>query len=108
VLYAAVLALTVALEAPIYLALLRPRPSWWRAVACVVGVNVVIQPVVWLALGRADDGYWAGFAAAAVGAWLIEAALLRLAWTGRAAPRLAPVTLLANAVSCVAGLLLTA
>lgn len=100
------LAVTVALEVPVYTAVLVPRPRWWRAVAAVVAVNLATHPFVWWALDGAHGArYWLTFAAVESGAVAVEAALLRR-WWPRPARRLAvPAAVLANAVSCLAGLL---
>ena len=103
--YWVALALTVTLEAPVYLGLLVPRPAWPRAIALVVGVNLVTHPLVWLALSDAEGArYWALFGPVEVGAALVEAALLAVLWERRARPLAVPVAVLANAVSCLVGL----
>lgn len=106
--YAAALLLTIALEAPVYLTLLTPRPGWARAAAVVVLVNLATHPLVWLALTHAGDLYWALFAPVEVGAVVVEAALVRWTWPNGARPLVVPVAVLANGISCLVGLVLNA
>ncbi len=103
--YPAALLLTLAIELPIYVALLTPRPRWPRAIALALAVNVITHPFVWLILDRADDRYWVLFAPVEIGAVVVEAVLL-VAWSRHPPARVVvPVATLANAASCAVGLL---
>jgi hypothetical protein len=97
--YLAALALTLAIEVPVYGMVLRLRPAW----ALAVLVNLVTHPVVWLLLAdRASVGL---FALVEVAAWLVEFGLM-WAVLRRSASVLLATAVLANSLSCMAGLLL--
>jgi hypothetical protein len=106
--YPAALALTLAVELPVYAVALRRGwgVSWRRALWCALGVNLATHPLLWWLLAP-----WTGlpaypmimiFAEAAVcGA---EAALLAW-WLRRRDPLLAVLAVAANAASVAAGLI---
>jgi hypothetical protein len=108
--YPAALALTLAVELPVYAVALRALlgtrlPS---ALAAAVAVNLVTHPLVWWALGaaaRSRGGYETALLPVEIAAWLTEAALLRtlLRGQGRA---LLHAALAANAASLLAGLVI--
>jgi len=99
--------LTLAVEVPLYLAvlshtrLLRRGPAALAAVA----VNLATHPLVWLALRHAEP-YWPAFAVVEVAAWLTEFALLYFL-VRREPALLAAAALTANTLSALAGLGLT-
>ncbi len=105
--YALALAVTLLVEVPVYVMALRAggAASGWRAFAAALGVNLVTHPLVWLVVSGAGSAYWASFAAAEVLAWLIESAIL-LVWLRRDPVLIGLVALVANAGSCLTGLLL--
>lgn len=106
--YPAALALTLAVEIPVYAVALRrgwqvrPRTALWAA----LGVNLATHPLLWWLLGP-----WAGRSAyplilvlAEVAVCAAEAALLAW-WLRRRDPLLAVLAVLANAASVIAGLI---
>ncbi|XVQ07876.1 hypothetical protein ACQP1W_35600 [Spirillospora sp. CA-255316] len=111
--YPAALALTLAVELPVYAAALRVLlgTRLLPVLATAVAVNLVTHPVVWWALGaaaRSRGGYEIALLPVEIAAWLAEAALLRamllramLRGKGRAFLHAA---LAANAASLLAGL----
>jgi len=105
--YLLALALTVAVEVPIFVVALRAAHllTIRRAVVIAVGVNLATHPVVWLVLVRAGSAYWPLFGVVEVGAWLGEAGLIVL-WVRRDRALIGLTALVANTGSCLAGLLL--
>ena len=105
--YALALALTLSVEVPVYVVALRTGglASPGRALVAAVGVNLVTHPAVWLVVSGAGSAYWVSFAAAEVLAWVAEAAILYV-WLRRDPVLVGLTTLVANAGSCLAGLLL--
>ncbi|MFB4318680.1 hypothetical protein [Actinomadura sp. 21ATH] len=108
--YPAALALTLAVELPVYAvalrALLGVRAA--AALAMAAGINLVTHPVVWLTLGAAarfHGGYEIVLLPVEIAAWLTEAAIL-YALLRRRGRDLAGVAVAANAASFLAGLLL--
>ena len=106
--YLLALALTLAVEVPIYVLALRVARLLpiRRAVVIAVGVNAATHPVVWLVLVHAGSAYWPLFGVVEVGAWLGEAALFLL-WVRRDRALIGLTALVANTCSCLAGLLLS-
>ncbi|GIH07253.1 hypothetical protein Rhe02_53200 [Rhizocola hellebori] len=97
--YVVALALTLAIEVPVYVVALRFRSAWALAVA----VNLVTHPAVWLLLaGGASIGY---FMLVELAAWMVEFGLL-WAVLRRSSSILFAAAVLANSLSCLAGLLL--
>jgi hypothetical protein len=105
--YAWALALTLAVEVPIYAAALRAARLLPIGPAAVVGlaVNLVTHPFVWLLLLGAGAVYRPVFAVLEVSAWLVEAGLVYLRVERDGRPILL-VALVANTGSILAGLLL--
>ncbi|MFC5753597.1 hypothetical protein [Actinomadura rugatobispora] len=106
--YPAALALTLAVELPVYAVALRVllRARLLPVLAAAVAVNLVTHPLVWWALGaaaRSRGGYEIALLPVEIAAWLAEAALLGalLRRPGRACLHAA---LAANAASLLAGL----
>ncbi|WP_155368497.1 hypothetical protein [Catellatospora vulcania] len=106
--YPAALALTLAVEIPVYAAALRWGWSapWRRAVLCALGVNLVTHPVLWwlLAPRTALAAYPLLMVVAEVVVCGAEAALL-VWWLRRRDPLLAVLAVAANAASVLAGLI---
>jgi len=94
-------------RAPIYLAVLPGQPARGRAVATVVGINLATHPLVWIALG-AVNRFWWWFGPVELAAAAVETGLLWVLWPRAARPIVMPAALLANAASCLAGLLIYA
>lgn len=108
--YPPALALTLAVEVPVYVAALTATaaPGVRRAAGAAVLVNVVTHPLLWWFLGRAAElpaaTYRPVFAAAESAVCLVEGALVaRLLRLRGAVPYAASVA--ANAASVLAGLL---
>ncbi|MDI1461303.1 hypothetical protein QEZ54_10020 [Catellatospora sp. KI3] len=104
--YPAALALTLAVEVPLYAVALRAgwRVPWPRAATVAVAVNLVTHPVLWSVLWqvRGAGSYPVLLAAAEVAVCAAEAALL--AWWLRRPDRLLAVLAVGvNAVSVLAG-----
>jgi hypothetical protein len=112
--YIAAIGLTLLIEVPVY-ALVLGRAALIPAVAA----NLVTHPVLWFGLGAAPS--IGAFASAELVAWTVEFGLI-FAWlrllvkprreplTGAAQagrPPIAAATVLANALSCLAGLVLS-
>jgi hypothetical protein len=103
--YAVALAITLAVEVPIYgvvLHLARLLPGW-RGLGAAVGVNLATHPLLWLVLSTHPG--W--FIPAEAGVCLVEAALL---WglAGRRDPGLLlAAAVAANTASILAGTLLS-
>jgi hypothetical protein len=98
--YVVALALTLAIEVPVYAVALRFRSAW----ALAVLVNLATHPAVWLLL--ANGASQATFVLVELAAWLVEFGLL-WAFLRSSAPILLATAILANSLSCLAGLLLT-
>lgn len=100
--YAQALALTLAVEVPVYMVALRWAwlLSWRRALAMAVGVNLVTHPLVWLILTHHTGT--AAFTVVEVGAWLVESALIFLL-VRRDAALICLVALVANLASVLLG-----
>ena len=116
--YPAALALTLAVELPVYVAALRIAPGARlpAVLAAAVAVNLVTHPLVWWALGaaaRTRGGYETALLPVEIAAWLAEAALLgalrRPPGARRAEARIVlHAALAANAASFLAGLVVAA
>lgn len=105
--YLAAFALTLLIEVPIVTGLLTPRPRPARAVLVCVVANLATHPLVWWLLHTRRTGYWPWFVGCEISAWLVESVIVAAAWPS-AARRQAPlVVLIANAASCLVGLLVT-
>ncbi|GAA2452460.1 hypothetical protein GCM10010191_83460 [Actinomadura vinacea] len=107
--YPAALALTLAVELPIYLAALRALLGTRvaPALALAVAVNLATHPLVWWTLGaaaRLRGGYEIALLPVEITAWLAEAAFLCACLRG---PRqkVLHAALAANAASFLAGLI---
>ena len=98
--YVVALALTLAIEVPVYRAALRLRSAWVLGVL----VNLVTHPVVWFLL--ADGASVGSFVLVELAAWLVEFGLL-WAFLRRSSSILLATAILANSLSCLAGLALT-
>jgi hypothetical protein len=96
--YAQALALTLAVEVPVYAVALRWAGllPWGRALAVAVGANLVTHPLVWLILTHHTGA--AAFAVVEVAAWLVESALILLL-VRRDAALICLVALVANLTS---------
>jgi hypothetical protein len=102
--YLVALALTLAVEVPLYTLALRYAVGVGvrRAVCLAVAVNLGTHPVLWWSLT-----WWSyPLLAAEAGACLVEWALLRW-WVGRDGVLLAVITVGVNAASLAVGLVLT-
>lgn len=97
--YVAALGLTLLIEVPAY-ALVLGRAASIPAVI----VNLATHPLLWFGLGATPS--IGAFASAELLAWTVEFGLLLL-WLRRDPVTLAAAAVLANALSCLAGLLLT-
>jgi hypothetical protein len=97
--YVAAFGLTLLVELPVYAFALGRGVLIRAAVA-----NLVTHPALWLALGAAPST--GAFVLAELLAWTVEFGLL-LAWLRREPLTIAAATVLANALSCLAGLLLS-
>ncbi len=97
--YAAALGLTLLIEVPVYVAVLGRR-----ALIPAVAVNLLTHPLLWLWLG--SSAHVGAFAAAELTAWSVEFGLL-WGWLRRDPIVVGAATVLANALSCLAGLLLS-
>ena len=108
--YSGALALTLIVELPVVSGFLGRSggPTRRRAVGVALVANMITHPVVWLGLTHvAPAHYWSTFAALEAGACLVETAVLA-GGLGLSVTKTAPVAVLSNALSCVAGLLLLA
>jgi len=105
--YLLALALTLAVEVPVYAVALRAAHllPLGRAVVVAVGINLATHPVVWLVLVRAGSAYWPLFGVVEVGAVLAETALI-LPWVRGDRTVVGLAALVANTGSCLAGLTL--
>ncbi|MCL2552777.1 MAG: hypothetical protein FWE15_20260 [Actinomycetia bacterium] len=108
--YPPALALTLAVEVPVYVAALTAAaaPGVRRTAAAAVLVNLVTHPLLWWFLGRAaalpGAAYWPLFAGAESAVCLVEGALVaRLLRLRGTLPYAASAA--ANAASVLAGLL---
>lgn len=106
--YPAALALTLAVEIPVYAVALRWgwAASWRRAALCALGVNLATHPLLWwlLAPWTARSGYPLIVVVAEAVVCGAEAALL-VWWLRRRDPLLAVLAVAANAASVLAGLI---
>jgi hypothetical protein len=109
--YPLALALTLTVEVPLLVGtfvlggLVRPSVRGVAAaVAVTIGVNLATHPLVWLVLKGAGTDYWTRFVAVEVGAWLAESLLL-FSWVRRDVRLILLAALMANAASCLAGML---
>jgi hypothetical protein len=102
--YPVALALTLAVEVPVYLVAFRVAGllPGWRGVGAAAGVNLVTHPVVWAVLVRAGSSYWLAFGVLEAAAWVVESLLL-IALVRRDALLLALTALVANIASVLAG-----
>jgi hypothetical protein len=100
--YGYALALTLAVEVPVYAVCLRAAGllSLPRAAGLAVLVNLLTHPIVWYGLSRGGPAW---FGPAEIGAVLVEAAVCR-AVIRRDTPLLLLVSLVANTASILAGL----
>jgi hypothetical protein len=96
--YALALGLTLLVELPVYALALRRR-----ALIPALAVNLITHPLLWLALGPTPTA-WA-FALGELAAWTVEFGLLA-AWLRRDVAMIGATVVLANALSCLAGLLI--
>jgi hypothetical protein len=110
--YPVALALTLAVELPIYVVALRVFLDRRSAraiaisVAIAVAVNLITHPIVWSLLGAASrlrGGYEIALIPVEAGAWLAEAAIL-WALLRRDPPALLAIAVAANAASFLAGI----
>lgn len=101
--YGSALAITLAVEGPVYVVgLLELRLSGpVRAVVLALAVNLITHPVLWLLLG--PDPTLGITCVAEVAVWLVEAAIIWLA-VRRELPVVLLLALGANAASFCAGL----
>jgi hypothetical protein len=91
--------LTLLVEVPVYVVVLR-RAALLPAVA----VNLVTHPLLWLWLGHSPSA--GAFVVGELAAWTVECGVL-WAWLRPRPVAIVAVTVLANALSCLAGLLLS-
>lgn len=99
--------LTLAIEVPIASVLLRrEEPSVDRLVATCAFANLATHPLVWFATPLLMLSGWGGMAVSECFAWLAEAAFFAVVLEGLGLLRATAVSLLANAVSFGAGLVL--
>ena len=105
--YPLALALTLAVEVPVYAVALRAAGSLRGGPATLAGiaVNLITHPPVWLVLLRAEDPYPIVFAVVEVAAWLVEAGIV-YARVRRDAVVILLTALVANTASVLAGLIL--
>jgi hypothetical protein len=104
-LWARAFALTVALEAPVVLPLLRAaQPSRARRVALLLCANLATHPLVWFVFPALPFGYTTMVALAEASVVVVEAVLYAAALERLRPVRAALVALLANAVSLGVGL----
>lgn len=117
--YVAALAITVAVETPLYAAGLRrigtPPPAWRRAAFAGAAVNLVSHPVGWLVLWPLLEPRVGAFPAFAVleavvvvGEWAALCRWLRPLPSGDRRAALLVLALVANAASMAAGVALVA
>jgi hypothetical protein len=107
--WSAAFAVTLAIESPIYVWLLRPWCRWPAALGLAVGVNLVTHPLLWFGFRAghfAGGGYAAAFVVTELLAWSVEWWVLSVALRRRDAARseLAAVAGLANLYSAAVGL----
>ncbi|MEU8004971.1 hypothetical protein AB0B66_27755 [Catellatospora sp. NPDC049111] len=106
--YPAALALTLAVEIPVYAAALRWgwAVSWRRAALCALGVNLATHPLLWWLLAP-----WTGLSAYPLVVVFAEVvvcgaeAMLLAWWLRRRDLLLAVLAVAANAASVLAGLI---
>ena len=103
--YPLALAITLAIEVPIYTVVLRRvgLTTGWRAAALGVLVNLLTHPVVWLAINGTDS--LARFAIGEIVVAVVEAVALWL-FVRRDGALLGLTAVVANASSVLAGLVL--
>ncbi|SEG57963.1 hypothetical protein SAMN05216223_106377 [Actinacidiphila yanglinensis] len=108
--YPPALALTVAVEVPVYaVTVISASPARFRrtAVAAVM-VNLVTHPLLWWFLSRVPShDYWPAFAVAESVVCLVEGALMAW-WLRLRGPVPYAASVAANAASVIAGMLLPA
>ena len=103
------LALSLALEVPCVVALMRvhrPGAHLWRVVAVGAAATLLSHPVVWhgmLVLQPLVGGWWARAGLVEVGAWLAEAVVF-VQWLGASRRGALVVSAVANALSFGVGL----
>lgn len=90
--------MTLLIEVPVYAVVLGKR-----AVIPAVLVNLLTHPLLWFALSRSPG--LGAFVLGELAAWTVECGLL-WAWLRRKPLAIAGATVLANALSCLAGILL--
>lgn len=102
--------LTFAIEAPLYIALLRPRwrGGWPSLVLLTLALQLATHPALWFLAPRFSP-YWAWVLVMELLVWLAEGALVAVALGLRPRPRDALgwgllASLVANAVSTLVGL----
>jgi hypothetical protein len=106
--YPPALALTVAVEVPVYVAAVTSASAarFRRTAAAAVMVNLVTHPLLWWFLSRVPaHGYWVWFAVAEGVVCLVEGALLAW-WLRLRGPVPYAASVAANAASVIAGMLL--
>jgi len=96
--YLAALGLTLLVEVPVYVLALRRA-----ALIPAVAVNLATHPLLWLWLGSSPS--IGALVAAELAAWTVECGLL-CAWLRSRPATIVAATVLANALSCLAGLVL--
>ncbi|HVY39787.1 MAG TPA: hypothetical protein VHM31_17740 [Polyangia bacterium] len=99
--------LTVLIELAVALPLLAAaEPSLGRRVGAVIAANLATHPLVWFLFPGLALGRWTQFGLSEAWAVLAEIAVYRLVWPAMRPARAGLVSLLANAASCLIGLLL--
>ena len=106
--WAVAFGLTLAVELPVYVAVLVGLIGvpWRRAAALAFAVNLLTHPLVWIALhpALADGGRYAGVVLAVEGAVVFVEAVLLQAKVGREALLIAATALTVNAASVLVGI----
>ncbi|MEW1864971.1 hypothetical protein OG896_32010 [Streptomyces sp. NBC_00669] len=106
--YPSALALTMAVEVPVYVAAITTASParYGRTAAVAVMVNLVTHPVLWWFLSRVPaGGYWPAFTVAEGVVCLVEGALAAW-WLRLRGPVPYAASVAANAASVIAGMLL--
>jgi hypothetical protein len=77
-----------------------------RRVGAVIAANLATHPLVWFLFPGLAVGHWTQFGLSEAWAFLAELAIYRLVWPALRPSRAGLVSLVANAASCLFGLLL--